>query len=124
MSVAERIVHTEITENPRVVVENVRQALTRLVSREVVTLRINPADLEMIRRHRDALVASSDIEHLRVVEDHRVDRGGVVIETEAGTIDAKISTQVREARRAISDDDTIALGPSHGPTVHAPAQAS
>jgi flagellar assembly protein FliH len=110
MAIAERVVHGELASNPNVVVENVRQALTRLVTREVVTLRVNPADLDAIRQHRDALVASSDIEHLRILEDQRVDRGGVMIETDAGTIDSKIATQLREARRAILSEDGIALG--------------
>lgn len=124
IDVAERVVHTEIGENPNVVVENVRQALTRLLAREVVTLRVNPADLEAIRQHRDSIVASSDIEHLRVVEDQRVDRGGVLVETESGTIDAKIATQLREARRAILSDESIALGQSAEDALHPPAQAS
>jgi flagellar assembly protein FliH len=112
MAIAERIVHTELTTNANVVVENVRSALTRILSREVVTLRVNPADHEIIRAQRDAIHAASDVEHLRIVEDQRVDRGGVIVETEAGTIDAKIATQIMEARRAILNDDAIALGPS------------
>jgi flagellar assembly protein FliH len=114
MSIAERIVHEQITVDPNVVVDNVRQALTRLVGREVVTLRVNPADLDTIRAQRDAIAGSNDVEHLRVVEDQRVDRGGVVVETDAGTIDAKVSTQIREARRTLLAE----------PSVFSPAQAS
>lgn len=114
MAIAERIVHTEVAENKNVVAENVRNALTRLVNREVVTLRLNPADLETIRQYREEIVASSDVEHLRIVEDQRVDRGGVVVETEAGTIDAKISTQLREAKRALLTDESIELDTSSG----------
>lgn len=109
MAIAERIVHTEVANNRHVVVENVRAALTRLVSREVVTLRVNPADHETIRQYRDSIIESSDVEHLRIVEDQRVDRGGVMVETDAGTIDAKIATQLREAKRAILTDEAIAL---------------
>ncbi|MDP9111595.1 MAG: FliH/SctL family protein [Candidatus Eremiobacteraeota bacterium] len=109
MSIAERVVHDHISIDPNVVVENVRSALTRLVSREVVTLRVHPSDLETMRQHRDAIVAVSDVEHLRIVEDQRVDRGGVVVETDAGTIDAKIATQLGEARRAIrANDESVA----------------
>jgi flagellar biosynthesis/type III secretory pathway protein FliH len=122
MAIAERIVHGELVTNPNVIVENVRQALTRLVSREVVTLRVNPVDLDMIRQHRDEIIAAGDVEHLRIVEDQRIERGGVVVETDAGTIDSKISTQLREARRAILSDDEIALGEAD--MLHSPAQAS
>ncbi|HTU71470.1 MAG TPA: FliH/SctL family protein [Candidatus Baltobacteraceae bacterium] len=122
MAVAERVIHGELLTNPTVIVENVRQALTRLVSREVVTLRVNPVDLDSIRAHRDEIVAAGDVEHLRIVEDQRVDRGGVIIETDAGTIDSKIATQLREARRAILSDDELALGDAE--VLHSPAQAS
>jgi flagellar assembly protein FliH len=105
MAIAERIVYDHVAIDPNVVLENVRHALTRLVGREVVTLRVNPADLAVIRQYRDSMASSNDVEHLRIVEDQRVDRGGVMIETDAGTIDAKISTQIREARRALESDD-------------------
>jgi len=105
MAVAERVVYDQVAVNPNVVLENVRHALTRLVGREVVTVRVNPADAEILRKHREGTAASNDVEHLRIVEDQRVDRGGVVVETDAGTIDAKISTQLREARRALTNGD-------------------
>ena len=125
VGIAERILHMQIAADSNVVLANVRHALTRLVSREVVTLRVNPADLEIIRSQRENITASTDVEHLRVVEDQRVDRGGVVIETEAGTIDAKIGTQLREARKAILTDDELALGPTLvDEFVEVPAQAS
>lgn len=124
LAIAERVVHQHIALEHSVVVENVRQALTRLVTREVVTVRVNPADLEIMREHRDAIVTSTDVEHLRVVEDQRVDRGGVVIETESGTIDAKIATQLREARRAIAVDEPIVAPSLADGVLQNPAQAS
>ena len=105
MAVAERIVYDHIAVDPDIVLESVRHALTRLVGREIVTVRVNPADAEVLRRHREGTAATNDVEHLRIVEDQRVDRGGVVVETDAGTIDAKISTQLREARRALTNSD-------------------
>ncbi|MBV8488944.1 MAG: hypothetical protein JO199_00340 [Candidatus Eremiobacteraeota bacterium] len=123
IAIAERVVHEHLSMSTTAVAENVRHALTRLIGREVVTLRVNPADLETIRLHRDTIASSGDVEHLRIVEDARVDRGGVIVETEAGTIDAKVSTQLREARRALQNGDAVALAPSHDePAV--PAQAS
>ncbi len=112
MAVAERVVHEHLAVSPTAVLENVRSALTRLVGREVVTLRVNPADLEIIRQQREALASGNDVEHLRVVEDQRVDRGGVVVETDAGTVDAKVATQLREARRALQNADGASIAPA------------
>jgi len=106
--IAERVLHEHIAIAPETVVAMTRQALQRLVARENVTVRVNPADVEMLRTHREALLDGQGAESVRVVEDQRVDRGGVLIETESGTIDAKVSSQLREARRALHVEDRAA----------------
>lgn len=124
-AIAERILHKHVALDQGTVLDMVRGAITRLVNRENVTVRVNPADLEAMRENRDRLMLFNDIEHMRVIEDQRVDRGGVVIETDAGTIDSKISTQLREVRRLLSVDERKAVVPAaDGELVHAPAQAS
>jgi len=125
LAVAERILNQHVALDSGAVLENVRSALARLVNRETVTVRVNPADIETMRHHRDKLMSMNDIDNLRVIEDQRVDRGGVVIETDAGTIDAKISTQLREARRLLAVEDPISVSESTGPAIiNPPAQAS
>ena len=126
MMLAEKIVHQEIALDKTVVVSMAKAAIARLVNRESVTVRVNPADIETIREHRDRMLASTDLEHLRLVEDQRVDRGGVVMETESGTIDAKVATQIREARRALAvEDEPVPVAPSGDESLLTPpAQAS
>lgn len=106
-SIAERIIHRTIATDDGIVLETVRSAISRITSRERVVVRVNPADLEIIRDHRDRVTAGADIEHLKIVEDQRVDRGGVVVETESGTIDGRISTQLRESHRVLDIDEPI-----------------
>jgi flagellar biosynthesis/type III secretory pathway protein FliH len=124
LAIAERILHREIEAQPDVVVGMVRVGLSRLSGRESVTLRVNPGDLATMREHREALLNGNDVEGLRIVEDQRVDRGGVVIETESGTIDAKIGTQLREARRLFVPDEPVSLPAVDDGLLHSPAQAS
>ena len=124
LAIAERIVHREIEVAPDVVIGMVHVGLSRLSGRESVTIRVNPGDAVTIREHREVLLAAGDVEGVRIVEDQRVDRGGVVIETESGTIDAKIGTQLREARRLFSPDEPIALPSSDEGLLHSSAQAS
>lgn len=125
VAIAERILNQHIALDENAVLEMTRAAITRLVNRETVTVRVNPADIETMRQHRDKLMAMNDIDNMRVIEDQRVDRGGVVIETDAGTIDAKISTQLREVRRLLAVEDPISVSESSEPAIiNPPAQAS
>lgn len=125
VAISERILNQHIAVDADAVLEMTRSAITRLVNRENVTVRVNPADIETMRRHREHLMSMNDIDNLRIIEDQRVDRGGVLLETEAGTIDAKISTQLREVRRLLAVDDPISVAPSNEPAlINRPAQAS
>jgi flagellar assembly protein FliH len=125
VSIAERILAQHIAVEPNTVLEMTRSAIARIVSRETVTVRVNPADIEAMREHREQLMSMNDIDNLRIIEDQRVDRGGVLLETDAGTIDAKVSTQLREVRRLLAVDDALAVNPSSEPAIiNPPAQAS
>lgn len=125
VAIAERILNQHVALDSGAVVEMTRSAITRLVNRETVTVRVNPADIETMRQHREKLMAMNDIDNMRIIEDQRVDRGGVVIETDAGTIDAKISTQLREVRRLLAVEDALSVSESSEPAIiNAPAQAS
>ncbi len=121
--IAERILHKQIGLDPMVVVDMTKAAIARLLSRETVTVRVNPADIETVREHRDHILGAGDIEHMRIIEDQRVDRGGVLVETQSGTIDAKVSTQFREAKRVLQVEDAIAMSPPSEPALFVrPAQ--
>lgn len=125
VAIAERVLAQHIAVDHETVVEMTRSAVSRLVSRESVTVRVNPADIETMRDHRDRIMSMNAIDSMRIIEDQRVDRGGVVLETEAGTIDAKVSTQLREVRRLLAVDDPLSVGPSSEPAlINPPAQAS
>ena len=105
-AVAERVVYAEIERNPDVVVDVARAAVKRLVERERVTIRVNPEDLERMRSHREDMLALGDIREVRVIADGRVDHGGVLLETDGGTIDARIATQLQESRRVLHIDES------------------
>jgi flagellar assembly protein FliH len=112
IGIAERVLHQQVALDRGVVVEMAKTAIGRLIERDSVTVRVNPADLERMREHRDELMALSDIRNLRLVQDKRVDRGGVVVETDAGTIDARVGTQLEEARKILHIEDDVIVEPA------------
>jgi len=101
MGIAEQVIHKAVEVDRDVVVAITKAAIGELVAREAITVRVNPIDLERMKQHRDSMLALGETKHMRVIEDKRVDPGGVVVETEAGTLDAKIGTQVEEAKRVL-----------------------
>lgn len=94
-----------ISENQKnVVINNVVQALRKLKSRGDVVIRVNLSDLELTSEHvKDFMKMVENVKSVTVLEDSSVDRGGCIIETDFGQIDARISSQLHEIEERILD---------------------
>ena len=102
LEVAGRVVG-RLAENDRTLVERmVTEALKRVTARDRLTLRVNPEDLESVRAKRDQwLQLVEGVEHFEVIEDRRVPRGGALLTTLDGAVDARWTTQLVEIERML-----------------------
>jgi flagellar assembly protein FliH len=100
-----------ISENQKnVVVNNVIQALRKLKSRGDVVIRVNLEDVELTSDHvKDFMRMVENVRSLTVLEDSTVDRGGCIIETDFGQIDARISSQFKEIEEKIIEISPIKM---------------
>ena len=77
-----------------------RGALRRLVERERVTILVNPEDLDLVRGAAGALAGElGGIEHCDVQAERRVARGGAVVRTVEGEVDATLATKLAARAR-------------------------
>ena len=101
-ALAEKVLAGAVAVDPERVVESVRGALRGLVERERVTVLVNPDDLELVQGAIDGLRASlGGIEHCVVEAERRVRRGGCVVRTPEGDVDAGIDTKLARAREVV-----------------------
>ena len=102
--VARKVVKV-ISENQKsVVIQNITQALRKLKTKSDVIVRVNLADLQLATEHvKDFVQMTENAKKMQIVEDSTVDRGGCVIETDFGEIDARISSQLSELEERILD---------------------
>ena len=104
LMIARKVIKDEIIERKEVVLNNIREGLARIKERDRIDIRVNFADLELTTAHKDEIVKMMEsLRKVNIYEDSRVDRGGVIIETDVGAIDARISTQLKEIEQAIRD---------------------
>lgn len=92
-----------ISENQKnVVINNVIQALRKLKSRGDVVIRVNLEDVKLTSDHvKDFMRMVENVRSITVMEDSSVDRGGCIIETDFGRIDARITSQFKEIEEKI-----------------------
>jgi flagellar assembly protein FliH len=101
LRIAEKVLGGELQARPELVLDVVRGALRRLTEPLPATLLVNPEDAELVR----ASIDEFSIEHggdLSVREERRVERGGCVVRTRAGEIDAQIQAQLERAEKVVA----------------------
>jgi flagellar assembly protein FliH len=100
--IARKVVAGALEAKPEVVVDIVAGALRTLTERERVVIDVHPDDADLVRESIDAVAQQlGGIAHVDVQADRRVPRGGTVVRTDEGEVDATIDTKLERAREAI-----------------------
>ncbi|MDO8527185.1 MAG: type III secretion system stator protein SctL [Deltaproteobacteria bacterium] len=101
LSIAEKVLGKLVEEHKETVLAIVRQALEKTLG-DRITIRINPEDLKRLRaedlQFKDLLDRTRQL-HFK--EDEAIQKGGCIVETEIGTIDAQLETQLKAIRKAL-----------------------
>ncbi|MEO8025380.1 MAG: FliH/SctL family protein, partial [Bryobacteraceae bacterium] len=100
MAIARRVLHRELTTDPEAILGLVRAAWDRVDARETQRLRLSPGDAATVRAHRAALNFPDRVE---VVEDASLPSGSAIFETNRGSLDASVTTQLSEIERGLTD---------------------
>jgi flagellar assembly protein FliH len=94
-----------LSENQKnVVMANVVAALKKVRTRGAVSLRVNLEDVKLTTANISEFIKHiENVEGITVLEDSSVEKGGCIVETDFGAIDARISSQLTELENKILD---------------------
>ncbi len=99
--VAEKVIDG-VPISREVVEANVRSALDEAKDATQFTIHLHPDDLELLKRQTsDLLDESATGRPMRFVPDPEVGRGGCLVRTEFGSIDARRETRLARLRQAL-----------------------
>lgn len=102
--ISKKVVKVISEEQKNVVLSNVVQALRKMKSRGEVEIRVNLSDVSLTTEHiNDFMEMIESVSAITVLEDSTIEKGGCLIETNLGRIDARISSQLREIEDRIRD---------------------
>jgi flagellar biosynthesis/type III secretory pathway protein FliH len=95
LQLAEKILQRTFEAEPERVVDVLRGALRKTFSRDGLTVVCNPDDLQRLQSAGPELAGTlGGLDDLRFVTDRRIERGGVVVRTPSGDVDATIDAQL------------------------------
>lgn len=101
LSMAERVLRREVDRDCELLVSMARVAIERLGEHVAATIHLNPVDHEAVTAAHTAELGKS----VELVADPAVPRGGCLVRSTFGTIDAGIDSQVLELSNVLLGDD-------------------
>lgn len=103
LAIAGKILAGALQARPELVVETVQGALRRVSDRRQITVLLNPDDLDAVKQAIGDLQAQvNGIELCDLQPDQRVERGGAIVRTVDGKVDACVATQLERAGEVLS----------------------
>jgi flagellar biosynthesis/type III secretory pathway protein FliH len=98
LALAEKVIGAALDVRPELVLEIAAGALRRTDDRDHLVLQVNPDDLELVRASLDEIAGRlGGIGRLEATSERRVPRGGCIVRTPDGEIDATVATQLEMA---------------------------
>ncbi len=99
--IAKKIIGREFRENDKAILNVIRLALSDAIGDKII-VRLNPQDYQKIKKNEEEFFQSIE-EGKSIVfrEKDEVQAGGCIVETEIGTIDAQLDTQLSAIKKAL-----------------------
>jgi flagellar assembly protein FliH len=101
LTIARRIVYREVSLDPELIAAMAHVALKKLGTTSPATIRLNPEDYTVVAGDGDRWAGMP----VNVVPDPAIARGGCLVESEFGRIDASIDRQFQEMTRALLGEE-------------------
>lgn len=105
--IAKKVVKGITQRDQSIVLRNVNEALTKVKGRGRVTIRVNLSDLPITTRHKNEFHQMLKMENVNILEDPTIEKGGCIIETDFGDVDARIESQLDEIETAVKNIQPI-----------------
>jgi flagellar assembly protein FliH len=102
MSISRQVVHSQITINREVILATISKALNASVRSDSYHIRVNQEDLDLVTEKKPLFLASiNGLKNIAFEADPLIERGGCMVESELGEVDATIENQLGEIRRTL-----------------------
>ena len=95
LEIAKKIIKKEVREDKTIVELNLKTALKKIPISKKMTIILNWEDLEHVKEIKQQLISEiHGVDQIEIIEDQKLDKGGCILETSIGTIDASINSQI------------------------------
>lgn len=102
LSISRQVIHREASIDPELIMKTIDKALQAAIDADRYTITINPDDLAIVEERKPLFMASvQNIDSIQFKTDPAVSRGGCLVESQLGQVDATIDGQLEEIENTL-----------------------
>jgi len=99
-NIAQKVIHDEVS-NGEAIRKLIKAVLKHASDEDKLLVKVNPGDLEDVKQYTENLTILDKFSDFRVIEDESIQRGGCIVETSYGYIDAQIDMQMEKIKEIL-----------------------
>jgi len=102
-AIAKKVINLQIESDKRVIEETIFKAIELACEKGKIILKVNPEDLEYVEELRPGVISKfKEIKGITVSPEPSITRGGCILETPYGDVDARIESQLENLRECLA----------------------
>jgi flagellar assembly protein FliH len=102
IAIAEKIINQEVATSKEIILSVLKGALKNIAETDGMKIRLNPQDFHyMMEVKKDFLQSFDGLHNVVLEEDTSIKRGGAIVETMFGEVDARLESQIKEIHAAM-----------------------
>jgi flagellar assembly protein FliH len=97
MAISRQVIQHELQTNEEVILNIITQALHAAIRSDEFHIKVNPDDFQVVTENKPLFLASvSGLNNITFEADPNIDRGGCLVESDLGQVDATVETKLDE----------------------------
>ncbi len=101
-AISKKVILKEIATDEKIIIDVINQALHSAIKSEELHIKVNPEDFSLVNEQKPLFLASiSGLENISFESDPQINRGGCLLESSLGQVDATLETKLDEIHQQL-----------------------
>jgi len=102
IELTKKIIAAEVSTNEDMILSVIKKSLAMIAERDNIIIRVSPQDLEITSHRKDFWSSVTErLENVKFEADSRIEKGGCIIESNSGMVDARLGVQIDEVAELV-----------------------
>ncbi|HEY9187076.1 MAG TPA: FliH/SctL family protein [Ignavibacteria bacterium] len=107
IAIAEKIIKREVKIDSDIVIMQIKEAISKIIGVDSITIVINPNDEENLRKFKDEITNKFDnLKEINIQTNELIEQGSCKIESQLGNVDARFESQLKIIEEALLNNIT------------------